>query len=61
MLTAHRAVGVGRTGEAMQGTEKAERKGEDEGAGRLLRKGACFCLLRTTPRKSLWVLGDGEQ
>jgi hypothetical protein len=42
--------------------QRKQQRGEDEeGAGRLLHRGACFCLLGTTPRKSLWVLGDGEQ
>lgn len=40
------------------GTGKTELKGKDKGAGKFLQRGAPFCLLGTTPRKSLWGLGD---
>lgn len=62
VLTASGGVGTGRTGEAMQSPREERKQFErkDEGAGGLLQRGAHFCLLGTTPRKSLWVLGEDE-
>lgn len=55
VLMADCVVGTERTGETM---EKVPRKRENRASKGRFQRGARFCLLGTTPRKSLSVLSD---
>lgn len=65
MLEAHGSVGAGRTGEAVQRTEEAERQSgeEKEGAGRLLHRVLASVFLEPPPEShsGFLVMGNSSR